>query len=358
MPRKIIKLTESDILKIVKKVIIKEQEEIKNLPTIEFEEAFPDNMINLYNKDKVLLALSNLDNAIEAEKGEERELRSISITIRSGHSPANATNRLPEGFTKPDHNYGGLQGMTMEVCPENKNRTNDGKLCWLTKDNVNSKNNYTRIEDGNVYLAKQRGQKLKLKLEEYLSKKYGAEINIIVDDNIGTDRKFVNAVINGVVYKNPLPELEFSFYIEDIGFESNGVWYVPASPNKVGLIFKNENEKPKTKEEAEKIMQNTVTDRKVLVLDYPGIEKTEYYKNVGPFRPFIEIKNYKKVTNSNADVGGRDTAKSFFYENYPTFKKELDSLQKYKTSTYQYTGNQENTKGAAGFLKRIPPPTK
>lgn len=365
MPKFII--TEEEKKSILKMYGLNEQEQTRSLPTIEFEEAFPNNMIDLYNREAYGRAIQELDNEINSASQGNENLDLISITIRSGHSPENATNRLPDGFKIPDHNYGGLQGMTTEVCPTGEKKLNNGLGCWIKFGDNQWKDNYTRIIEGNVFLAKQRGLKLKAMLEQYLRKKYpnAKSITITVDENIGTDRKFVSAVINSVVSKKPTEPVKttkdiYNFYIEDLATQFENIWYIPVSPSLVGWG----NKKPTSLEDATNIMKSIIKGRNVLVKNFPITKGSQYETSYGQFRPYIEIKNYSSVGNSDAESvtdlgdGSKDEAKKFSYKEYDIWNKEVQYIDQFKAQKHQGTVDQAKTNGSAGYLPRQAPAQK
>lgn len=359
MPKFII--TEEEKRSIRQMYGLNEQETNRNLPTIEFEEAFPNNMIDLYNAEAYNRAIQELNNEIISAGREDEDLDSISITIRSGHSPENATNRLPEGFDRPDHNYGGLQGMTMQVCPSGRNRLETG-LCWIKFGDSQWRNNYTRITEGNVFLARQRGLKLKARLDQYLREQYPTlqRISIEADENIGTDRKFVSAVINSIVKKRPTEIESYNFFIEDLATQDNNIWYVPVSPSLIGWSEK----KPNSLEDAVAIMKSKIKDRNVIVKNYPASKGSQYETNFGQFRPYIEIKGYDQVSNSDSGAstdlgdGTIDVAKKFSYRTFEPWDNEVRYIDNFKAQKHQGTTNEKKTSGSAGYLVRQAPPSK
>lgn len=356
-------ITESEKRSIRKMYGLNEQESYtRNLPTIDFEEAFPNNMVELSIAGARDNALNQLNNELRQAIERREIIDQISITVRAGHSPERATNRLPQGINSPDHDYDGLQGMTMEVCPTGQRNLGNNQLCWIKYGDRQWENGYTPITDGNVYLARKRGENLKSFLLQYLREQYPniENINIVVDDQIGTDRKFVNAIINSSVSKKTEQLKKYNFYIEDIATQEDGIWYVPVSPVLVGWA----KSKPTSIDDAKSKMEQVIKDRKVLVKNYPYAEGSQYEENFGLLKPYVEIKNYTTVGDNNSGSiinlgdGQVDIAKTFWYKDYETFNQEVKNLAKYNTAPPNRTENVAKTYGAAGFLERMPPPPK
>jgi len=181
--KRVVKLTEQDLYRIVKRVIKEQEVQDSKYPPISFEESFAMNMVTIQNNQNVQQKLAQLDKLIIDAGG---ELLRIDITINAGHSPEAATNGLPQGYDKPDHDYGGI--LSMNVCSEQIK-----EKCWMPFNRASEK---TRVTDGNKYLAQQRANNLKLYLESYLTKKYPkAKINITLGTVGPSDKRFVNAVI-------------------------------------------------------------------------------------------------------------------------------------------------------------------
>lgn len=178
------------------KPLLSEQEQ-KTLPTISFEETFPMNMVRIHDQSLLTNKMNELDqlinNSIQQEGG---SIESISITINAGHSPEAATNGLPQGINEPDHDYEGK--LTMDIC-----KAGSVDKCWLPY----ARNKERRpVPDGNSILAKLRGQNLKAYLQDYISKKYpGSKITINFGE-IDKTKRFVNAVINGIVKGKAKPK--------------------------------------------------------------------------------------------------------------------------------------------------------
>jgi hypothetical protein len=252
----------------------------------------------------------------------------------------------------------------MEVCPTGQRNLGNNQLCWIKYGDRQWENGYTPITDGNVYLARKRGENLKSFLLQYLREQYPniENINIVVDDQIGSDRKFVNAIINSSVSKKPeKPEKPtYNFYIEDIATQEDGIWYVPVSPVLVGWA----KSKPTSIDDAKSKMEQIIGDRRTLVKNYPASKGTQYETNYGPFRPYVEIKNFKSIGESDTEAktdlgdGQFDTAKKFWYEDYEPFNQEVETIDSYKTSKHQGTIDEKKTKGSAGYLVRQAPSPK
>jgi len=102
-----------------------------------------------------------------------------------------ATNSLPAGITRPDHDYGGT--LSLNVCQPGRSNQ-----CWLP---ATRRDERVAVNGGNEFLANQRALNLKVYLEQHLKGKYpGADINIKINDINASSTKFASAVINGIVW--------------------------------------------------------------------------------------------------------------------------------------------------------------
>ena len=182
--------------------MLNEQENIqtRSLPTIDFNSTFLDNMVKIYQNDNLTNALSELDQNINKYRKKNKKLKSISVIINAGSSTPTATNSLPSGVNHPDHEYNGL--LSINVCEKGKK-----DKCWLPSSRRDERVNIT---NGNIYLANQRANNLKVYLEKYLRDKYGvAQITINIKDVKESTTKFASAVIDGIVWENEIPTEQF-----------------------------------------------------------------------------------------------------------------------------------------------------
>ena len=146
---------------------IDEQIEEENLPSIDFEKSFKNNMVFVDgNNSEVQNAINQLDGYIQKSKEGEKELKSIGITINAGASELRATNRLPEGVTKPDHDYGGIVPANMWTTVDK--RVQSASITQLPP-SYNPNQGYYAIKDGNKYLAQKKGRKF-TKILKWISK--------------------------------------------------------------------------------------------------------------------------------------------------------------------------------------------
>lgn len=181
---------------------IDEQMEEENLPSINFEKSFKNNMVFVDgNNSEVQNAINQLDGYIQKSKDDEKELESIGVTINAGASELRATNRLPEGVTKPDHDYGGIVPANMWTTVDK--RVQSAAITQIPP-SYNPNQGYYAIKDGNKYLAQKRAENLQKYLNEYLNKKYsGSAIKISIVGVNQTKKKFVDATINSIVFSTP-----------------------------------------------------------------------------------------------------------------------------------------------------------
>lgn len=208
-----IQITESQLRYIIENVNrVDEQIIEENLPTISFEKSFKNNMVTIDpNNSEVQNAINQLDGYIEKARSENKELKSIDISINAGASDARATNRLPEGVSKPDHDYGG-------IVPANKwttvNKRVQSSAISQLPSNYNPNQGYFAIKDGNKYLAQKRAENLQKNLNTYLNKKYnGAQIKVNIVDVNQTNKKFVDATINSIVFDTPPASIKYPYII-------------------------------------------------------------------------------------------------------------------------------------------------
>ena len=325
-----------------------EQEETtRSLPTIDFNNSFLDNMVKIYQNDNLNKKLSELDNYIKQAIKENKEvLESISITIDAGSSSLPATNKLPAGISKADHTYNG-------IVPENKWTTSTKRIQQeaINKlpSNYNPKNGYYRILDGNKYLAEQRANNLKIYLDQYIKNKYG---NIKIDINIKNvneaTTKFVSATIDSVVFKRK--KILRDFYIEDyIIKNSEGKYFVPISPSKVWGTKKLNINNDFTKEKSQELLKKVLTDREVLVIDYPKAKNSEYESTYGLNKPYVEIKKLIDITPDEQLTG----VYRAWFETFNDWESEKNYIQKYKQATATEGDVDKNKRFAgAGFIPR------
>jgi hypothetical protein len=329
--------------------LLNEQENIqtRSLPTIDFNNSFLDNMVKIYQNDNLNKTLSELDNYIKQARKENKEvLESISITIDAGSSSLPATNKLPAGINKPDHTYNG-------IVPENKWTTSTKRIQQeaINKlpSNYNPKNGYYRILDGNKYLAEQRANNLKIYLDQYIKNKYG---NIKIDINIKnvneSTTKFVSATIDSVVFKRK--KILRNFYIEDyIIKNSEGKYFVPISPSKVWGTKKLNSNNDFTKEKSQELLKKIITDREVLVIDYPKAKNSEYESTYGLNKPYVEIKKLIDITPDEQLTG----VYRAWFETFNDWETEKNYIQKYKQATATEGDVDKNKRFAgAGFIPR------
>ena len=198
----------------------------ENLPAVNFNKAFRDNMVGVYINDAGLQSiLKDLEDHINKAEKERKKLESITIDINSGSSPENATNRLPKGVSQSDHTYGG-------IVPKDKwTRSNDykGNVKDLPHDYTPNKG-YYGIEGGNKFLAQNRAINLSKKLRSYFKNKYKIIPSFKI--NAKTDTKqFVNAEIKSVAFKMIAPKKQtHQKYIQQIlnvppGYEKSRYHY-------------------------------------------------------------------------------------------------------------------------------------
>ena len=329
--------------------LLNEQEEVtRSLPPIDFNNSFLDNMVKIYQNDILTKKLSELDNNINQSKKENSEiLKSISITINAGSSSLPATNKLPTGINKPDHTYNG-------IVPEDKWSTSTKRIqeeaVNKLPSNYNPKNGYYRILDGNKYLSEQRANNLKIYLDQYIKNKYDdVQISINIKDVNESTTKFVSATIDSIVYKK-IPKIPRDFYIEDyIVKNSEGKYFVPISPSKVWGTKKLNINNDFTKEKSQELLKKVITDREVLVIDYPKAKNTEYESNYGLNKPYVEI---KKLIDITPDEQLKGVYRAWF-KTFNDWESEKNYIQKYKQATATEGDVDMNKRFAgAGFIPR------
>lgn len=313
----------------------------KALPPIAFNESFLDNMVMVYKTPQLTAALNTLnENIIAAKQEEDMRLQSISISINAGSTPLSATNSLPAGVTRPDHDYGGT--LSLNVC-----QPGQSDQCWLP---TARRDERVLVPDGNSFLANQRALNLKVYLEQYLKGKYpGADINIKINNIDQSSTKFASAVIDGIVFKNPRPDIT-NFYIEDYTINIKNKLYIPVSPSRVWGKNKLNTNNDFTKEKAEALLKKNVTDREVVVIKLNKAQDSQYEEWYGLNKPYVEVLNYKTQTQ---DKQTKDITK-FWFADYNSWLTEKNNIQKYKQATVAESVNQSKTLGAASFIGRLP----
>ncbi len=311
------------------------------LPTIPFNESFLDNMVKVYKTPQLIDALETLDkNIIASQLEKDMLLQSIRISINAGSTPLSATNSLPAGVTRPDHDYDGK--LSLNVC-----QPGQSDQCWLP---TARRDERVLVPDGNSFLANQRALNLKVYLEQYLKGKYPtADIAIKINNIDQSSTKFASAVIDGIVFKNPGPDIT-NFYIEDYAISIENKLYIPISPSKVWGKNKLNTNNDFTKEKAEALLKKNVTDRETIVIELNDIQNSLYEESYGLNKPYMEVLNYKTKTQ---DKQTKNIIK-FWFADYNSWLTEKNNIQKYKQATVAESVNQYKTLGAASFIGRLP----
>jgi hypothetical protein len=266
---------------------IDEQIVDENLPSINFEKSFKNNMVFVDgNNSEVQNAINQLDGYIQKSKDDEKELKSIDITINAGSSELRATNRLPEGVTKPDHDYGGIVPANMWTTVDK--RVQSAAITQIPP-SYNPNQGYYAIKDGNKYLAQKRAENLQKYLNEYLNKKYsGSAIKINIVGVNQTKKKFVNAVIDSIVFERPtIPEPQYTIIYD---------WYQIGGKDTPYVLIDGENSK------YDKKLQHSQWGRGIKNLRQSFVDAVEATKSVS-------VAGYTKTSGS----GGRGVGEIEFY---------------------------------------------
>jgi hypothetical protein len=266
---------------------IDEQIVDENLPSINFEKSFKNNMVFVDgNNSEVQNAINQLDGYIQKSKDDEKELKSIDITINAGSSELRATNRLPEGVTKPDHDYGGIVPANMWTTVDK--RVQSAAITQIPP-SYNPNQGYYAIKDGNKYLAQKRAENLQKYLNEYLNKKYsGSAIKINIVGVNQTKKKFVNAVIDSIVFEIPdIPENRYIIIYD---------WYQIGGKDTPYVLIDGENSK------YDKKLQHSQWGRRKKNLSQSFVDAVEATKSVS-------VAGYTKTSGP----GGRGVGEIEFY---------------------------------------------
>jgi hypothetical protein len=266
---------------------IDEQIVDENLPSINFEKSFKNNMVFVDgNNSEVQNAINQLDGYIQKSKDDEKELKSIDITINAGASELRATNRLPEGVTKPDHDYGGIVPANMWTTVDK--RVQSAAITQIPP-SYNPNQGYYAIKDGNKYLAQKRAENLQKYLNEYLNKKYsGSAIKINIVGVNQTKKKFVNAVIDSIVFEIPdIPENRYIIIYD---------WYQIGGKDTPYVLIDGENSK------YDKKLQHSQWGRRKKNLSQSFVDAVEATKSVS-------VAGYTKTSGP----GGRGVGEIEFY---------------------------------------------
>ena len=285
---------------------IDEQIEEENLPSIDFEKSFKNNMVFVDGTNsEVQNAINQLDGYIQKSKEGEKELKSIGIIINAGASELRATNRLPEGVTKPDHDYGGIVPANMWTTVDK--RVQSAAITQLPP-SYNPNQGYYAIKDGNKYLAQKRAENLQKYLNGYLNKKYsGSAIKINIVGVNQTKKKFVNAVIDSIVFEIPKREVYKYQIIYD--------WYQIGGKDTPYVLIDGKNSK------YDKKLQHSEWGRGIKNLRQSFVEAVESTKSVS-------VAGYTKTSGP----GGRGVGEVEFYA-FGTF----NGFSSRKGSTFYYT---------------------
>ena len=193
-------------LKKLSDILLREQRITKEkLPVIDFTNTLKDNMIGV--DDAALEAkLVEVENVIKKAEDEGQKLESIAIDITAGASRVPATNRLPQGKSRPDHTY-------RKIVPVDKWTTYNqmNELGTLKKEgdlpaDYDPNTGYYEIEKGNTFLSRNRATRLSKKLKKYFTDHY-PEITpqFKIKLKLEGDKKFATAKITGVTYKKETP---------------------------------------------------------------------------------------------------------------------------------------------------------
>jgi len=169
----------------------------KTLSTVVFDDTFDNNYITPKStwKQKGDQVVQKIQDQIKLGY----ELKDIQITFNGGASEVPASN-VYSLSSEPNHDFGGL----LEKYSDNgwvKPGESGGTNIEPDKDGVKGG------KEGNRWLAKARGEKLKELLIPYINSKLGIEVpveNIITTSEPGTE-KFVHATVTPKVSKSDIP---------------------------------------------------------------------------------------------------------------------------------------------------------
>lgn len=317
-----IQITESQLKYIVDNInTINEQVKEENLPTIPFEGSFLNNMVTVKpDNPELQKSLNLLDSHIQKAGGEGKTLKSISIKVDAGASEPRATNKLPEGVTKPDHTYNG-------IVPENMwttvNKQVQPEAITKLPPNYNINQGYYAIQNGNKFLAQTRAENLQKYLNGYLNKKYsGAEIKINVIDVTSSKEKMVKATIDGIVFDKPtepkpspwtiiypwyqIGASKDKFAMLSSGTNLEGDWKKYKS---IGFVSSDNQDKP---------FDNFIetannSGDEIGFVGYNKMSRSGHYVQAS----FTPIKNYIKVENN----------RTFIFKDEDTWLNELNKLK-------------------------------
>ena len=168
-------ITESQLDYIIKNVdLLNEQTNTQPIDSPEgevkenFDASFLDNMIS-FNPDESREAYNKFFTAIGRKQKGGEIIKKITLNISSTATKARATNKLPDGVTKPDHTYGGK-------VPANLWTTVDKRLSESEVDKLpegyTPQQGYYPIKGGNEFLAMNRGLQLQKYLKNVLIQTY------------------------------------------------------------------------------------------------------------------------------------------------------------------------------------------
>jgi hypothetical protein len=193
-------ITESQLDYIIKNVdLLTEQVDTQPTQSPEgevkenFDASFSDNMIS-FNPDESREAYNKFFTAISRKQKAGEIIKGVTLQINSSASSARATNKLPNGVTKPDHTYGGK-------VPTNLWTTVDKRLSESEVDKLpegyTPQQGYYPIKGGNEFLAMNRGLQLQKYLKNVLIQTYKVSESVITSPDpvwqVNQPKKSVNA---------------------------------------------------------------------------------------------------------------------------------------------------------------------
>lgn len=335
------------------KIFEQQKPTIESLPVIDFRSTFKNNMVTLKNvkKEELDRALLELDDNIKKANTEDKDLKSITISIDAGASKIRATNRLPEGIEEPDHNYG-KKNITPDKWTTISNKNPLGEVDTIP-DGYNPNSGYYAIRDGNKYLANTRAVSLKKYLTKYIFNKYKIKPEIEIKTVDESSEQYASAKIESIVFKRPIPsndEVFPNFYIEAYGIERDGKYYMGASPAKVWGKERLNSKKDFTLEKAQALADSRITEREIEVIENPKAKGTQGEEWYGLNKPYVEVKGYQKVSKDKNIEG----VFKWWFETYEKWLSEKNNLQKFREDKFKSSENQQKTSGAAGTLDRVP----
>lgn len=268
----------------------------------------------------------------------------LMITVESGASSTPATKCLPQGISKPDHDYNGLASEKKWIqvkpgeCPTSQ-----------------------RVEGGNEFLANARGNKLIEVIKNELIKR-GVDANDIIFKFSGgvvstsPDPKgqYVKASISAILQKEEVPVVEYNYYIEGPGISNTpGVTQLLMTDSKVFGDKKLNAKRDFTLKQAQ-ALANAVAEkakRQITVIENPNVDpKSVKYDYYGKYSAYIEVKNTASINKDNSLPG----VYQFRFKDHDTWKKELDFLKNYRSDPPQLAEDAAHTYGAAGWAGRFP----